>query len=58
MRDKIENEKLQPLFLEIWNLMLDFSQVKFVHVRRELNTIADACANEAMDEHAKKKSLF
>lgn len=55
---KIENEKLQPLFLEIWNLMLDFSEVKFVHVRRELNTVADACANEAMDEAAKKKSLF
>jgi ribonuclease HI len=55
---KIENEKLQPLFLEIWNMMLDFSGVKFVHVRRELNTVADACANEAMDSHTKKKSLF
>lgn len=55
---KIENEKLQPYFLEIWNLMLDFSEVKFVHVRRELNTVADACANEAMDEHAKNKRLF
>src|SRR5665648_426493 len=40
---KIENEKLQPLFLEVWNLTLDFSGVKFVHVRREYNTVADAC---------------
>lgn len=55
---KIENEKLQPLFLEIWNMTLDFAGVKFVHVRREYNTVADACANEAMDAHAKKKSLF
>lgn len=50
---KIENEKLQPLFLQVWNLMLDFSTVTFVHVRREYNTKADAEANRAMDEAAK-----
>ncbi|MDO8566217.1 MAG: ribonuclease HI family protein [Candidatus Moranbacteria bacterium] len=55
---KIENEKLQPLFLEVWNLSLDFMAVKFVHVRRELNTVADACANKAMDEAEKKRGLF
>lgn len=55
---KIENEKLQPLFLEVWNMVLDFGGVKFVHVRRELNTVADACANEAMDAAVKQKNLF
>ncbi len=55
---KIENEKLQPHFLEIWNLMLDFSEVKFTHVRRELNTIADAEANRAMDDYARNRNLF
>ncbi|MEP7162548.1 MAG: ribonuclease HI family protein [Candidatus Moraniibacteriota bacterium] len=55
---KIENEKLQPLFLEIWNLMLDFKKVSFVHVPREKNTMADAEANQAMDEAAKNRSLF
>ena len=55
---KIENEKLQPLFLEVWNLSLDFMAVKFVHVRRERNTVADACANKAMDEAEKKRGLF
>ncbi len=55
---KIENEKLQPLFLEVWNLMLDFADVRFVHVRREMNTVADACANEAMDVAEKRKGLF
>lgn len=50
---KIENERLQPLFFQVWNLMLDFSSVEFVHVRRELNTLADAEANRAMDEAAK-----
>lgn len=49
---KIENERLQPLFLEVWNTMLDFRSVEFVHVRREYNTKADALANQAMDNHA------
>lgn len=50
---KIENERLQPLFLEVWNLMLDFHSVTFVHVPREDNVVADAEANRAMDEAAK-----
>jgi ribonuclease HI len=53
---KIENEKLQPLFLEVWNLMLDFAVVQFVHVPREQNTKADAEANRAMDEAAGQRS--
>lgn len=55
---KIENEKLQPLFIQVWNLMLDFAEVKFVHVRREHNVRADAEANKAMDQAAKQKNLF
>lgn len=49
---KIENAKLQPLFFEVWNLMLDFGEVRFVHVFREKNTVADAEANKAMDAAA------
>lgn len=55
---KIENERLQPYFLEVWNLMLDFKEVAFVHVRRELNTIADAEANRAMDDAGKNQKMF
>jgi len=55
---KIENAKLQPYFLEVWNLMLDFKEVTFVHVRREFNIVADAEANRAMDEAAQKRNLF
>ena len=54
---KIENEKLQPLFLEVWNLMLDFAEVRFVHIPREENSIADAEANKAMDEATKQSNL-
>lgn len=46
---KIENEKLAPLFIKIWNLKLDFGQVVFKHISREQNREADRLANEAMD---------
>lgn len=55
---RIENEKLQPLFFQVWNLALDFAEVRFVHVRREYNTRADAEANKAMDQAAKQKTLL
>lgn len=55
---KVENEKLQPLFIVVWNLTLDFAKVEFVAVRRELNTKADACVNEALDGEGKKQGLF
>ena len=46
---KVKNEKLSPLFLELWNLKPDFANVTFAHVRREENTKADAMVNEALD---------
>lgn len=55
---KIENEKLQLLFIAVWNLTLDFARVEFVAVRRELNSRADALVNEALDREEKKQGLF
>lgn len=55
---KIENEKLQPLFIAVWNLTLDFADVKFVYVRREENTKADALVNEALDSEEKERGMF
>ena len=51
---KIENEKLAPLFLKIWNLKMDFGKIYFKHIPREQNREADRLANEAMDEGNKK----
>ncbi len=48
---KIEHPDLQPLFLQVWNLRLDFKSVTFVHVPREENTKADAMVNQALDEN-------
>ena len=46
---KIEDEKLQPYFMEIWNLRLDFKSVTFKHVPREQNKRADWMVNKALD---------
>ena len=55
---KIKEGELQPLFLEIWNLMLDFKQVNFQHIFREKNKEADAMVNQALDEKANKQTLW
>jgi len=46
---KIKDPELQKLFMEIWNLRLDFKSVSFVHVRREKNKDADRLVNIALD---------
>ncbi len=55
---KIENEKLQPLFLKLWNLCLDFKKVKFKAVSRNSNKEADRLVNEALDKEKKESKLF
>lgn len=55
---KVEKEHIQKLCFLVWNLTHDFAKVSFTHVPREKNTIADACANQAMDEAASKVTLL
>lgn len=55
---KLKEKHIQELFLEVWNLMLDFKSVTFMHVLREKNKIADALVNEALDAKAKQSSLL
>lgn len=46
---KVKNKDLAPLFLQVYNLSLNFSKISFTHVYREHNSEADKLANEAMD---------
>ena len=46
---KIEEERLWPLFVKIWNARLDFGDLTFRHVRREDNRAADRLVNQALD---------
>lgn len=46
---KIEEERLIPYFMKIWNLKIDFGGVAFTHIPRERNRDADRIVNEALD---------
>lgn len=54
---KILDPKIQPLFLSVWNLKLDFKKVKFKFVSRQNNKTADSLVNEALDDKGKQKTL-
>ena len=47
---KVKNKELAPLFLEVYNLSLNFSKITFTHVYRENNKEADRLVNEALDK--------
>lgn len=51
---KIVDEKIQKLFLEVWNLKLDFGEVIFKHVPRDENKDADRMVNAALDKELHK----
>ena len=55
---KIKEENIQKLFIEVWNMMLDFGKVTFNHVPREKNKIADKLVNEALDTEEKQAKLI
>lgn len=51
---KIAEERMQPLFIAVWNLKMDFARVTFSHVRREQNKEADRLVNMALDSQQGK----
>ena len=55
---KILDSKIQPLFLTVWNLKLDFKNVEFIHIPREKNKEADKLVNESLGEKIKAQRLF
>ena len=46
---KVKHPNIQIQFKKVTGLLKDFKDVRFVHVRREKNKVADALANKAMD---------
>jgi ribonuclease HI len=50
---RVKNPGLQPLWEDARRLVRQIGDVRFEHVRRELNKDADRLANEAMDEAAR-----
>ena len=54
---KIKEKDLQPLFLKIWNLILDFGQINFKYIPRQQNKQADRLVNQALDNQEKTSPL-
>jgi len=55
---KIKEPNIQKLFIQTWNLMIDFGKVDFKSVPREQNKLADQLANEALDANDSNRKLF
>ncbi len=48
---KIKEPNIQKLFLEAWNLKIDFPNLKFILIPREENKQADKLSNLAYETH-------
>ncbi len=55
---KILDEKIQKLFVEVWNLKIDFKKIKFKAILRERNKEADRMVNETLDSRAGTSKLL
>ena len=53
---KILDRRIEQLFLKVWNLKIDFGEVKFIHVLRGDNAEADRLVNKALDSKEKEIS--
>lgn len=48
---KIKEPKIQKLFIEVWNLKIDFPNLKFILIPREKNKEADRLSNLAYETY-------
>jgi len=55
---KIKEEDLQPLFIKVWNLVIDFGKVSFKHIPRSKNKEADRLLNQALDNQGRDQALL
>jgi ribonuclease HI len=47
---RVKDRDLQPLFIKVWNLALNYKKVNFYHISRELNKEADKLLNLELDK--------
>jgi ribonuclease HI len=55
-RYRVRDEQLRPLFEEAKSIAATLPEIRFAHVPRAQNQLADALANEALDAHAADRS--
>ena len=55
---KVKESAIQKLFLEAWNLKIDFKKIDFVLIPREQNKRADKLVNEILDAQNRTQKLI
>ena len=50
---KIKEAELRDFFIDVWNLRIDFKNVKFIHIPRTENKLADRIMNETLDRNVR-----
>lgn len=55
---KIQEKNLQPLFIKVWNLKLDFQVVTFQHIPRSQNKEADRLVNQVLNKKTAPSLLW
>lgn len=51
---KVKDDNLRIIYLQILELKEKFTDISFIHVKRNLNKVADKLVNEAIDEYLAK----
>lgn len=54
---RIANKKIGELFIAVWNLMMEYGQIEFIHIPREKNREADALVKSVIGG-GKQDSFF
>ena len=55
---KINEERMQLLFMRVWNLKFDFGKMSFKSIPREQNKRADELVNQALDGKGEGSKMF
>ena len=55
---KVNEERMQMLFMKVWNLKFDFDELVFKSIPREQNKRADELVNEALDKKGESGKMF
>ena len=55
---KVKEPKIQQLFIEAWNLKVDFTYLAISLIEREKNRQADRLVNQTIEAQLKKQHLF
>ena len=55
---KINEERMQALFMKVWNLKFEFGNIVFKYIQREQNKRADELVNDALDGKGRSGKLL